>query len=96
MLVGLRQGDRWLDSVLFRLRRFCDFLRDAVDEARHLVRSVIPTMPFLRSAETGYSARSIAPVHVRRPICSYAALISLMRLSASSLNSGAKAATLSG
>ena len=35
-----RQGGRWLDTAIFRLHRFCDFLRDAIGEFRHLVRSV--------------------------------------------------------
>lgn len=35
-----RQGSRWLHPALFRLHRFCDFLRDAIAEVRHLIRSV--------------------------------------------------------
>jgi putative transposase len=35
-----RQGGRWLHPALFPLQRFCDFLRDAIAEIRHLVRVV--------------------------------------------------------
>ena len=35
-----RQGGRWLNPAIFRLHRFCDFLRDAIGEARRPVRSV--------------------------------------------------------
>ena len=35
-----RQGGRWLQPTLFPLHRFCDFLRDAIAEVRHLIRSV--------------------------------------------------------
>jgi hypothetical protein len=35
-----RRGGRWLEPELFRLHRFCDFLREAIGEVRHLVRSV--------------------------------------------------------
>ena len=32
-----RQGGRWLDPALFRLNRFCDFLREAIGNIRHFV-----------------------------------------------------------
>lgn len=35
-----RQGGRWFEPAIFRLHRFCDFLREAIAEVRHLVRSV--------------------------------------------------------
>ena len=35
-----RQGGRWFDPAIFRLSRFCDFLRDAIGEVRHVIRSV--------------------------------------------------------
>jgi hypothetical protein len=35
-----RRGGRWLEPAIFRLHRFCDFLREAIGEVRHLVRSV--------------------------------------------------------
>jgi putative transposase len=35
-----RRGGRWLDPAIFRLHRFCDFLRDAICQVRRLVLSV--------------------------------------------------------